>query len=107
MLNQIVLESTMRIFIPNSHTYLQYPIKSMNWPLTICIQWGRRAPLVIVVVMAALVRVPLILNNHIMHNNASIHDLTKSSCLPHTRWCAYNGKTRLQHPKCALNIFSC
>jgi hypothetical protein len=86
MLHQIVLVSKMHIWIMNSHTCLQYPIKSMKGRLAICMQWYRRAPLIILIliVMTPLICIPLILNNHIMQNNASIYMISPSISLCHT-----------------------
>jgi hypothetical protein len=49
--------------------------------------------------------IALILNDHVMYDHASSHDLPHHLCAPCPRRVANNSPPRLEHTKCTVHIF--
>jgi hypothetical protein len=47
----------------------------------------------------------LIHDDHIMHDDISIHDVPKHLLILKSSWFSHNRKLGLQNPKCSLHIF--
>src|SRR6185295_6492804 len=53
-----------------------------------------------------IIVIALVFNNHVMHYDASHHNIMERLFIPQTSWTTNNSKARLENPKCPLNILS-